>query len=208
MLKKHGQLCQHSVPDYSGRLTDSEFEAYNSVFASIEGDFKELASITGDIAQLEKSLPEFLKRISSPVSQSVGGQDGSEWEVIAPLPDTKHGEMLWCKRQIGDMEEFAVVERFDPNSPFATAQGEFDVQMTDSDPMRLLRDFINARRDTAQLFANDIIATAQEQAAEKYPGEDLNRVLEAISNHCTKSISPEQSVPPAQVRRQGEGMHV
>ena len=208
MLKKHGQLCQHSVPDYSGRLTDSEFEAYNSVFASIEADFKELTGIRDGLAQLEKSLPDFLEKISSPVSESVGGQDGSTWEVIAPLPDTKHGEMLWCKRRLGDMEEFAVVERFNPNSPLAAAQGEFDVQMTDTDPMRLLRDFINARRDTAQLFANDIIATAQEQAAEKYPGEKLNRVVEAISHRCAKNISPEQTVSPVEGRRRGEGMHV
>jgi len=82
------------------------------------------------------------------------------------------------------------------------------VQMTDSDPLRLLRDFISARREASQFFANDIIATAQEQAAEKYPGQDLNRVLEAISHRCTKSISPEQTVTPAQTRKQSEGMHI
>jgi hypothetical protein len=208
MLKKHGQLCQHSVPDYSGRLTDSEFEAYNSVFASIESDFKELAGIMDGLTQLEKSLPQFLEKLSSPSRQIAGGQDGSDWEIIAQLPDTKHGEMLWCKRQLGEMEEFAVVERFDPNSPLAAAQGEFDVQMTDTDPMRLLRDFINARRDAAQLFANDIVATVQEQASEKFPGEDLNRVVEAISHRCAKKISPEQTVSPVEARRRSEGMHV
>jgi hypothetical protein len=57
-------------------------------------------------------------------------------------------------------------------------------------------------------FANDIIATAQEQAAEKYPGEDLNRVLEAISQRCTKGFAAEQVVSPAQVRRQSEGMPI
>ena len=31
MLKKHGQICQHSVPEYSGRLTDGEFAAYNAM---------------------------------------------------------------------------------------------------------------------------------------------------------------------------------
>jgi hypothetical protein len=116
--------------------------------------------------------------------------------------------MLWCKRQLGEMEEFAVVERYDPNSPLAIAQGEFDVQMTDTDPMRLLRDFLNARREAAHLFASDIIATAQEQAAERYPGEDLHRVLEAISQRCKKGISPEQTIALAQTQRQGQGMHV
>lgn len=208
MLKRNGQLCEHSVPDYSGRLTDSEFEAYKALFGTVETEFNELSAITQAVAQMEKSLPQFLDKISTQGSQSVDGQDGAEWKIIAPLPDAPHGEMFWSKRQLGDMEEFAIVERFDPNSPLAAAQGEFDVQMTDTDPMRLLRDFINARRDAAQLFANDIVATVQEQASEKYPGEDLNRVVEAISHRCAKKISPEQTVSPVEARRRSEGMHV
>ena len=208
MLKKHGQICQHSVPGYSGRLTDTEFAAYNAVFASVESDFKELVGIAQGLGQLEKSLPSFLEKLSSPSHQSLTGQDGSDWKIIAPLPVTPNGEMLWCKRQFGEMEEFAVVERFDPSSPLAMAQGEFDVQMTDSDPLRLLRDFINARRDASQLFANDIIATAKELAAENHPGENLNRVLDAISQRCTRSISADERISSAQARRQGEGMHV
>jgi hypothetical protein len=80
--------------------------------------------------------------------------------------------------------------------------------MTDSDPLRLLRDFINARRDAAQLFANDIIATAKEQAAENHPGENLNRVFDAISQRCTKSLSANERISPVQAPRQGEGVHV
>jgi hypothetical protein len=208
MLKKNGQLCQHTVPNFSGRLTDTELDAYNSLFASIEPHFKELTAIKEGAGQLEQSLPQLLARISSPSSQSLGDQDGSTWGIITALPGTQRGEMLWCKRQLGEMEEFAVVERYDPNSPLAIAQGEFDVQMTDTDPMRLLRDFLNARREAAHLFASDIIATAQEQAAERFPGEDLHRVLEAISQRCKKGISPEQTVTPAQTQRQGQGMHV
>jgi hypothetical protein len=208
MLKKHGQICQHSVPEYSGRLTDAEFTAYNALFASIEGDFKELVRIADGVCQLEKSLPSFLEKLSSPSVQSLTAQDGSEWKILAPLPVTPSGEMLWCKRQFGEVEEFAVVERFDPNSPLAIAQGEFDVQMTDSDPLRLLRDFINARREAAHLFANDVIATAREQAAENHTGDDLNRVLDALSQRCTKSISGEERISSSQARRQGEGMHV
>ncbi len=208
MLKRNGQLCEHSVPDYSGRLTDSEFEAYKAVFGTVETEFNELSAITQAVAQMEKSLPEFLDKISTPGSQSLDGQDGAQWKVVAPLPDSQHGEMFWCKRQLGDMEEFAIVERFDPNSPLAAAQGEFDVQMTDTDPMRLLRDFINARRDAAQLFANDIVTAVQQQTSEKYPGEDLNRVVEAISHRCSKKISPEQTVSSVEARRRSEGMHV
>jgi hypothetical protein len=208
MLKKHGQICQHSVPEYSGRLTDGEFAAYNSMFASVEDDFKELVGIAEGLGQLEKSMPSFLEKLSSSSCRILTGQDGSEWQILARLPVTPSGEMLWCKRQFGEMEEFAVVERFDPSSPLAMAQGEFDVQMTDSDPLRLLRDFINARRDAAQLFANDIIATAKEQVAENHPGEDLNRVLDAIAQRCTKSISAEERISSSPARRQGEGMHV
>lgn len=64
------------------------------------------------------------------------------------------------------------------------------MQMTDNDPMRLLRDFINARRDAAQLFANDIVATAQEQAAEKYPSEDLNEFWRPFHTDAPRPFLP------------------
>lgn len=36
MLRRNGELCQHSVPGFTGRLTTSELEAYESVWPLVQ----------------------------------------------------------------------------------------------------------------------------------------------------------------------------
>ena len=208
MLKKHGQLCEHSVPGFSGRLTKAEFDAYAAILAGITSDVAELSSIGLTLGRFEAAIPQLLEKVSSPTSQTLAGPDGGEWQIIAPFPESAQGEMLFCKRHLGQTVEFAVVEHLNPQAPLAQAQGEFDVQMIETDPRRLLQDFIIARRDTAQLFANDIVAAAHENAAERFPGRDLERVMEAISQRCNKIAAPELSRPHGQAREQANGVHV
>jgi hypothetical protein len=211
MLKRNGNNCQHSVPDYSGRLTDGEFLAYNGVFNSIEDDFKEFASVTDAVIGIENSLPRLLDSFSLPTEsapQLIESPDGSQWQVATPLLRVRGSEVLACKRQVEQRIEYAIVERFDPNSPLAKAQGACDVQMTSHDPRTLLNDFMERQRETLKLYADDIVGIAQERAEEKYPGQDLGRVIKAISQRCTKRISGSQTVAPAQGRKQNEGMRV
>ena len=61
MLKRNGQPCQRTVPDYSGRLTDFEFLAYNTVFTSVEEDFKQLSAITDSLTDLERAFARVLE---------------------------------------------------------------------------------------------------------------------------------------------------
>lgn len=211
MFKRNGQLCEHTVPDYSGRLTDAEFLAYNSVFGAVENHFNDLSTITNALGELEKSFPRLLNAASTPRDkggESIEGPNGSQWEVLAPLVKMQGSEMLWCKGRGEGGDEFAVVQRLDPDSPLAKAQGACDVQMTGNDAQTLLRDFIQAQREALGLFAIDIVADAQEKTAEKYPGQNMDRVVKAVEARCAKKISSEQTTAPVQARSQREGMHV
>jgi hypothetical protein len=211
MLKRNGQLCEHAVPDYSGRLTDAEFAAYNSVFTAVESDFKEFSSITSSLGQMEQTVPRLLEGTTSPAEASqrtVEGQDGSKWNVVAPLLQMRRGEIVWCQRNVAGNSEFAVVERFDPDSALAKAQGPCEFQMKGNNARALLQDFIEGQRGALQMYASDIVAAAQERADEKYPGQDLSRVIDALSQRCTKQISVEQMESPAQARKQTEGIRV
>jgi hypothetical protein len=211
MLKRNGQMCEHAVPDYSGRLTDAEFAAYNSVFTAVESEFKELSSITGSLGQMQQKMPRLLEGTAAREESSqrtVEGQDGSKWNVVAPLLQMRRGEIVWCQRNVAGNSEFAVVERFDPNSPLAKAQGPCEFQMTGNNARALLQDFIEGQRGALQMYASDIVAAAQEKADEKYPGQDLSRVIDALSQRCTKQISVEQTESPSQARKQTEGVRV
>ena len=211
MLKRNGQMCEHAVPDYSGRLTDAEFAAYNSVFTAVESDFKEFSSITDSLGQIKEKMPRLLEGTPAPGDSGqrmVEGPDGTKWAVVAPLLQMRAGEIVWCQRNVAGKSEFAVVERFNPDSALARAQGPCEVQMTGNNACALLQDFVQGQREALQMYASDIVAAAQEKADEKYPGQDLSRVMDALSQRCTKQISVEQMEAPAQSRKQTEGIRV
>ncbi|MGA3008585.1 MAG: hypothetical protein ABSE59_11910 [Opitutaceae bacterium] len=208
MMKRNGELCEHTVPDYSGRLTDAEFIAYNSVFSAVENDLKELSTLTATLAEVEKSFAQYGNTAISSRNGAVEilEANGSEWEIIKPLLNVPGSEMLWCRRPNAD--EFAVVHRLDVNSPLARAQGPCSVQMSGVDVPSLLRNFLHEQRETLSLYALDIVAEAHERIAEKYPGQDMDRVARAIEARCAKKISGEQTTAPSQTQSRREGIRM
>jgi hypothetical protein len=211
MLKRNGQPCQRTVPDYSGRLTDFEFLAYNTVFTAVEEDFKQLSAITDSLTDLERSFPHLLEASEGAV-ESINGvvpdQTGKQWSIVAPLLKFSRTELLFCKRVVAGESEFAVVERLDPNSPLAQAKGIWQLHMTSNDPRLLLQDFMEGERQTAQLYGQDIVAISREAIDEKFPDRNLGRVVKAIAERCTKKISTEEKVIPIQTRKRAESVRV
>ena len=210
MMKRNGQPCEHIVPKYSGRLTDAEFLAYNSVFGAVEGDFKELSTVASALDEVEKSFSKFVNAatVSPEIAPEVVEAAGAKWDVVKPLLKVAGSEMLWCKRRVEGAADYGIVERLDPDSPLARAQGACSLQMTSLDAPTLLRDFLREQRETLGLYANDIIAEAHERIAEKYPGQDMDRVAKAVEARCAKEISSEQATAPTQARTRREGMRV
>lgn len=211
MLKRNGQPCQRTVPDYSGRLTDFEFLAYNTVFSSVEEDFKQLSAITDSLTDLDRSFPRLLEASEGAADsfrEVVPDQTGKQWSVVAPVLQFRRTELLFCKRFIEGENEFGIVERLDPNSPLAQAKGVWQLLMTSNDPRLLLQDFMEGERQTLQLYAQDIVAMSREAIEEKFPDRDLGRVVKAISQRCSKKISTEEQVIPIQARKRAESIRV
>jgi len=210
MMKRNGQLCEHSVPDYAGRLTDAEFLAYNSVFSAVESDFKELSTVANAVAEVEKSFAQLVNAAtaSRETAPEVVEAAGAKWDVIKPLLKVSGSEMLWCKRHVEGAADFGIVERLDADSPLARAQGACSLQMTGLDAPTLMRNFLHEQREALGLYASDIVAEAHERIAEKYPGQDMDRVAKAVEARCAKKISSEQTLAPTQKRSRREGMRV
>lgn len=211
MLKRNGQPCQRTVPEYSGRLTDFEFLAYSTVFTSVEEDFKQLSAITDSLTDLERSFPRLLEASEGGLDtfdQVLPDQNGNQWAIIAPLLKFRRTEMLFCKRIVEGKNEFAVVEQLDPSSPLAQAKGVWQMQMTSNDARLLLQDFIEGERQTALLYAQDIVGISREAAEDKFPEQDLGRVVKAIAQRCSKKISTEEKIIPIQTRKRLESVRV
>jgi len=212
MLKRNGQPCQRTVPDYPGRLTDFEFLAYSTVFSAVENNYRELSLLSDSITQTERSFTEVLAASSTPsaegVHEVVAEKNGGQWEVISSLLKQKQSELLFCKREGNSVKEFAIVEKLAPNSPLAKAQGMWFVHQTGNDARVLLQDFIENERQTLTLYANDIVASAQEKIEEKYPGEDMSRVIKAISVRCMKKSVLEEKAISTRHQQRAHGVRM
>lgn len=211
MLKRNGQPCERSVPDYPGRLTDFEFLAYGTVFDSISVDYKQVSSVNAALDEIEHSLGRLVDACLGPERKEpeiVPARDGPYWQAVAALLTLDRTSFLLCRRENNCEREFSIVEQLDPNSPLAKAKGTWQVQMTSNDPRLLLQDFVEGERQTLQLYARDLVAIARETVEQKYPGQNLSRVIKAISQRCLKAVSGEEVVPIRHVTKQSEGVRV
>ena len=211
MLKRNGQPCERRVPDFPGRLTDFEFLAYGTVFDSIAQDYNQVSSINSTLNEIEHSFGRLVDGCLGPERSDpeiVPARDGPYWQVVGALLTLDRTSFLLCRRENNGDPEFSIIEQLDPNSPLAKAKGTWQVQMTSNDPRLLLQDFVEGERQTLQLYANDLVAIARETVEQKYPGQNLSRVIKAISQRCLKAVSGEEVIPIRHVTKQSEGVRV
>ncbi|MDX1951453.1 MAG: hypothetical protein SFY81_04670 [Verrucomicrobiota bacterium] len=189
MLKRNGEVCQYRVPGYAGRLTKMEYNAYTEAMTSVEDQVKQLSEGIQALSDLQNDLPNWR---DLPVNGStetaqvitVKGDQGAPWQILRTISKTSRNEVLFCTRPKGNDQQFGIIEKFDPNSAYARIHGTSEVLMTSNDPKLLIQDHLENERAIFQLFRKDIEATVAESLAEKYPGQNLSRVIRAISGRC------------------------
>ena len=195
MLKRNGEVCQAEVPDYPGRLTATEKRAYSTAAANVEGHLRELAEAARTLSAVEQQIPqwraEFNDTSAAPILEGMDKPaSGDQWHVVKSLVKTSRSELLFCSRALDDGREFAVFEKFDPNSAYAQAQGNPELLLNGDNAVGLLEVYLESERRMLQLVKQNIEAAVEESLTEKFPGEDHSRVVKAISARCDKCISP------------------
>lgn len=193
MLKRNGEVCQAEVPDYPGRLTATEKRAYSAATANVEGHLHELAEAARALSDVERQIPRWKVELNDTSAAPIlGGMDkpasGDPWHVVKTLVKTSRSELLFCSRALDEGREFAVFEKFDPNSPYAQAQGNPELLLTGDNALGLLEVYLESERQMLQLVKQNIEAAVEESLTEKFPGEDHSRVVRAISARCDKCI--------------------
>src|ERR1700722_7034104 len=193
MLKRNGEICQAEVPDYPGRLTTTELRVYKAAVASVENQLHDLAQAARALSDVEKQIPQWKRESESaaaPILAGIGEENsGNQWHVLKTLVKTSRSELLFCSRALEDGSEFAVFEKFDPNSAYAQAQGNPELILTSNNASLLLQDYVESERRMLHLVKQNIEATVEESLTEKLPGEDNSRVVKAVSARCGKCIA-------------------
>jgi hypothetical protein len=193
MLKRHGEPCQYQVPGFAGRLTETEHTAYAEAVGSVEDQLKQFNEAVTALTEAEKQIPNWPELVANGSTEqaqviSVQGNKGAPWQILRTLSKTSRNEVFFCARPSENGREFGIIEKFDPNSAYARVHGSSEVLMTSNDAHLLLQDHLENERAILHLFRKDIEATVEESLSEKYPGQNLSRVIKAVGSRCSNNI--------------------
>jgi hypothetical protein len=196
MLKRNGENCEHPVPNYPGRLTASEFKAYNVAVPLVAEEVRLFNERATTLLEIEKQSAVIAEQVAAQSTRSlqsltVKGTPESIWEIRQILFKSSRSEMLLCSRDVDGQKQFGVVEKCDPNSPYARVHSDTDLQMTGNNAFVLLQNYVESERSVLQLFRKDIEASVEENLSEKFPGQNHSRVVRAISARCGNQLQVE-----------------
>jgi len=190
MIKRNGQSRQPAGESPLRHMTDGEYAAYFEVFGAIKGEYQTLCLISDKLREVEttaRGLGSVDPQASSgPTDLSDSTDRQSPWQICASLLRLDNNEVLLCKRIAEHGIEYAVIDRLSAASVYAKANGPHDLLRTGNDPHRVLRDYLHGERQSLELMTNDITANVRLLVAERFPEQDLSRVVNSIARMCKK----------------------
>jgi hypothetical protein len=184
MLKRDGENCEHQVPNYPGLLTTSEHAAYQAAIPLVAEEVRLYNERVKILAEIENQSPEIVEKVSAQKEVPLA----DEWQLRHSLFKSARGEITLCSRGVDGAEQFGVIERFDPNSAYARAQGESDEIMRGNNAFLVLQNFIENERSVLDLYRKDIAATVEEKLTEMFPNLNNTRVVRAIVARCDGQV--------------------
>jgi hypothetical protein len=113
----------------------------------------------------------------------------ASWKVVNQILKLELGSILLCSHEDGDGLDFAIVQRFLPQSLYAKAHGAIVVQAQGNDPTILVQDYIERVRHTLRFMASDAVARAQEIIWKNSNDRDVSRVVRAISDQFNEAVA-------------------
>jgi hypothetical protein len=177
-LRRNGESASFKVPDYRGSFTAREIDGYRKAFSAIAKEFasaKELKEQVGHIDERESRLAR---------------ADSEDWAIRKDLLKLNRGHVVLCERN----NEFAVIERFAEDSPYAQTNGNIEILLQGTDAKQLLEDFKANAQLTLEFLASNLAAKAQKIVWEQFPDDRAGHVVAAISERCRQAVSNQEVV--------------
>jgi len=206
MLKRADGQEMHAVPGVPFRLTDRELASFNTALESIKGDLLEVEPIREGLNRLEKVD---WNRPPREAFATVTMPEG-EWKAYAQLLKPWRSEVLLCQKDPGG--EWAVIQRFKSDSPYAQAHGPTEILMKGNDRAELMDEYEAQVQHTLRFMARDLAAKAQTVAWEQFPDDNPAKVVRALSQRCAVAAENSESLKQAEMEkphiRQSHGMSI
>lgn len=194
MLKRNGELCKYTVPDFIGKLTSAEFDSYNEAFGAIQNEFDALVQIKDELKDLTANPSVFAIPDDRYTNQTVQTQHSDRgdlnlsWDIRSCLLKLTHSEIFLCERMTPEGKQYGVIERYDSESQYAHANGNTRVLLVGDDPMEVVQDCAINAEHTLRFMASNMVARAQTIVWQRYASQSPARVIRAISERCAKAV--------------------
>jgi hypothetical protein len=187
---------RYRIPGREGQFSENEIEGYRAGFGAIAKEVDTVKDFAKQL-QIERQFPQSDDlEIDMPRT--------GHWEVGEALLNLKRGEILLCRR--GD--EFAVIERFDQDSPYAQAKGQAEILMRGNDANQLADEFkANAQR-TLEFMASNATAKAQKIVWGQFYDQKPDEIMAAISERCHQAAANQETNSQKTTQSINRGMRV
>ena len=181
-LMRAGERQEYNVPGDFRRFTDSEMRGYRAAFSVIAPEFESLGV-------LRKQLEKPSSVAASPEKEICTSKLGV-WQVRSTLLNLGPSNILLCQKQ----NDFAAIERFRDNVPYAKANGIAEILLERNDPLELAAAFNANARHTLEFMASNEVATAQRVIWTQFHEHRPERLVAAISERCRLAVSDEKPI--------------
>ncbi len=193
MLKRNGEPRTNGTHD---TLNRGEQDAYNEAFDEIRQELEALERIKSAVQALTKNPSVFAVPGGGPEVGAVIQIQNipiDRWQICSTLLKLRNSQIFLCERCLHDAKEFAVIERFRSDSPYARANGDAEVLRAGDDPMLLVEEYAASAEHTLRGMASNLVARAHKIVWARYASTSPARVVQAISEKCTQAVSLEEN---------------
>jgi len=193
----HGLMWDGEPREYAVRgdiirhFTETEIKGYRAAFSTIADEFE---SLTGLKKQLEKPASPSLEK-------EICNSQLGVWQVRSTLLNLGQSDILLCQQQ----NEFAVIERFRDESPYAKANGNAEITLEGDDARQLAAAFNANTKHTLEFMASNQVATAQKVIWEQFPDHRPGHLVAAISERCRLAVTNEETISQTRKLNQSTG---
>jgi hypothetical protein len=206
MLKRKGQVVGSIVPGSTVRLTPGQLNAYTAAFEAISSEFDELRQMQRQVDKLPHTILE--RPSNSPGTATTITAEGIEWQRQVQLLTLPKSAIFLCRHPTEN--EFAIIQQFPAESPYAKANGHGEILLRSADPRQLVREYAGWAQHTLRFTASNLVSKAQRVAFEQFPEHNPGRVIRAISERCLLAVGESVTVmePVRQTTRHARGIGV
>jgi hypothetical protein len=161
-----------------------------TVFSKHMSQFKEACDVLRDIeSNLSAIANDALKAALLSPGHVIQTDDGAEWRHDVDLSKITST----CHRRTATGMEFAVVECL------SLKNGEMkDVLNSGHNLREVLQEFMRDQRQVLNLWKTDVTAGMREHLDEKYPGQNMDVVVESFEYKLSRAISETRAVAQSQ----------